>query len=453
MANMDRRGFLKTAPVAVGAVAAAKGLLANAGTQVTPADVRISGAPYTPRPDYPIHPQPYSDVTLTDTFWKPKIATNAEVTIPFEIQKLEELRLSVDSEMPWGGKSRIAVATDGDVRATIRLRIPGWARNEPVPGALYTYADRSGKHVTVSVNGRSVSAVPDATGYVSLERRWADGDAIAIDSPMEPRRVVSNPLVPQNRGRMAVERGPIVYCAEWPDADGGHVLNLLFDRNVELTPAVDDQLHGVTVIHTEARSITNPSMPAKPVKLIPYCRWANRGAGEMSVWLSTRGHAVGDIGPAGGFIFHENPNYATDGWRYLETAPFDQSAGAKWGCFRRAIPGARGTAVGTGKQNTEDMLAACNESGTAADLCSSLSLNGVRGWFLPSRDELALMYRNLKAAARGDFQDCGVADNFTYWASSQQTADMAVHIDFADLGRQHGDDKDFPRRVRAIRMV
>ena len=117
------------------------------------------------------------------------------------------------------------------------------------------------------------------------------------------------------------------------------------------------------------------------------------------------------------------------------------------------IPGARGTAVGTGKQNTLDMLQSCSEPGTAAVLCSSLILNGTRGWFLPSRDELALMYRHLKAEGLGDFQDRGVADNFTYWASSQQTADMAAHIDFADLGRQHGDDKDFPRRVRAVRMI
>ena len=80
-----------------------------------------------------------------------------------------------------------------------------------------------------------------------------------------------------------------------------------------------------------------------------------------------------------------------------------------------------------------------------------MSVNGVRGWFLPSRDELAFLYRNLKAKGAGDFRDGGVADNFTYWASSQDTADMAAHIDFADLGRQHGDDKDFPRRVRAIR--
>ena len=98
--------------------------------------------------------------------------------------------------------------------------------------------------------------------------------------------------------------------------------------------------------------MTNPSAPARPITLIPYYLWANRGAGEMSVWLSTREYAPGDVGPAGGFIFYVNPNFATDGWRYLEAAPFDQSAGAKWGCFRTAIAGARGTAVGTGRQNT-----------------------------------------------------------------------------------------------------
>jgi hypothetical protein len=99
------------------------------------------------------------------------------------------------------------------------------------------------------------------------------------------------------------------------------------------------------------------------------------------------------------------------------------------------------------------MLAACAEPGTAAHLCAALDVNGIGGWFLPSRDELALMYKNLKAAGVSDFGTGGIADNFSYWTSSQQTADMANHIDFADLGRLHYDDKDFPRRVRAIRRI
>jgi hypothetical protein len=269
---------------------------------------------------------------------------------------------------------------------------------------------------------------------------------------MEIRRVIADERVKENRRRMAVERGPIVYCAEWPEAEGGGVLDLLFDPAREMKPAADkDLLGGVTVIRADARRVSNPSSPSRPVTLIPYYLWANRGAGEMSVWLPTAEYALGDTGPAGGLIFYVNPNYAKDGWRYLEAALVDQSAGAKWGCFRTAISGARGTAVGTGRQNTTDMLAACSERGTAADLCASYSVNGVRGWFLPSRDELALMYRNLKATGAGDFRDSGMFDNCTYWASSQQSADMAAHIDFADNGRLHHDDKDFPRRVRAIR--
>lgn len=366
----------------------------------------------------------------------------------------KDIAFSVESEMPWGGKSRITVSTKDEVRGTIKLRIPGWTRNTPVPGTLYMYIDKVEKHATVSVNGKSVSAVPDKAGYVSLDRSWKNGDVIGVEFPVAVRRVVADQRVADNRRRMAIERGPIVYCAEWPEVEGGRVLDLLFDAAVELTPSVDDRFYdGVTVINAEARSLTNPSSPSRRVRLIPYYVWANRGPGEMSVWLSTAGYAPGDIGPAGGFIFYENPNYVADGWRHLEAAPFDQSAGAKWGCFRRAIAGARGTAVGDGRQNTIDMVAACTEPGSAADLCANLSVNGVRGWFLPSRDELALMYRHLKAAGLGDFRDGGVADNFTYWTSSQQTADMAAHIDFADLGRLHGDDKDFPRRVRAIRAI
>ena len=364
----------------------------------------------------------------------------------------KDLSLSVDSEMPWGGTSRITVSAKEDVKGSIKLRVPGWARSQPGPGSLYSYLDKVEKQTTVSINGKTAAAAVDNSGYVALERTWKNGDVVEIEFPVAVRRVVADRRVRESRGRMAVERGPLVYCCEWPDAAGGHVLGLLFDPKSELRPSVDTELYGgVTVIHTEAKSISNPTSGPTPVRLIPYYLWANRGAGEMSVWLSKAGYTLGDVGPAGGLIFYENQNYAADGWRYLEAAPFDQSAGAKWGCFRRAIDGARGTAVGTGKQNTLDMLTACAERGTAADLCANFSLNGVRGWFLPSRDELALMYRNLKATGAADFRDGGISDNFTYWASSQQTADMAAHIDFADLGRQHGDDKDFPRRVRAIR--
>ena len=364
----------------------------------------------------------------------------------------KDLALSVDSEMPWGGKSTITVAAKEAVRSAIKLRMPGWTRNIPAPGALYTYADAGSGSTTISVNGRAVSAAADPLGYVTLDREWQQGDRIEVQFPFAVRKVVADSRVKETRGRLAIERGPIVFCAEWPETEDRQALGLLLDNTTEPKAETDSALlGGVTVVRAGARKISNPSAAAKPVRLTPYPLWANRGAGEMTVWLPTREYAPGDVGPSGGLIFYVNPNYATDGWRYLEAAPVDQSVGAKWGCFRTAISGARGKTIGTGRQNTADMLAACAERGTAADLCANYVLNGIKGWFLPSTDELAQMYRSLRATGIGDFRDQGMPDNCQYWTSSQQTTDMADHIDFADNGRLHYDDKDFPRRVRAIR--
>lgn len=363
----------------------------------------------------------------------------------------QPVTLQVESDMPWGGATKITMSAKHDVKGAIKLRMPGWTRNQPAPGALYRYGTPSDRRATVSVNGRPVGAAPDAMGYVSIDRAWTSGDVIAVDFPMDVRRVAADSRVRADKGRMAIERGPIVYCAEWPDAGDKRVLDLLVSHDTPLVAAVDPARDGTTVIRTTARRVANPTLAAAPVTLIPYYQWANRGPGEMSVWLSHAEYAIGDVGPAGGLIFYDNPKYATDGWRYLEAAPVDQSAGARWGCFRTPTSGARGTAIGAGRENTKDMLATCAEAGTAARLCAEYTLNGVGGWFLPSRDELAQMYRALKATGLGDFAGRGIADNFTYWSSSQQTTDMAAHIDFADNGRQHSDDKDFPRRVRAIR--
>jgi DUF1680 family protein len=364
----------------------------------------------------------------------------------------KDLSISVESDMPWAGKSRISLSAKENVKAIVKLRVPGWARNQPAPGGLYSYLDRTEKQRRLSINGKSVAASVDKLGYISLDRNWSGEAVVEIEFPLEVRKVTADPRVVEDRGRMAIERGPLVYCTEWRDTADGRVLDLLFDPKAELKSSFSRELYGgVTLVSAAARKITNPSSAPQSVTLIPYHLWANRGAGEMSVWLSRAEYSIGDTGPAGGLIFYENPNYLTDGWRYLEAAPYDQSAGAKWGCFRKLIAGARGTTVGTGKQNTLDMLSACPGTGTAAALTADLTVSGIQGWFLPSTDELDLIYRNLKVKGLGNFPDAAALDNVAYWTSSQQTADMAAHIDFADLGRHHGDDKDFARRVRAIR--
>jgi DUF1680 family protein len=360
------------------------------------------------------------------------------------------LALTVASGMPWDGRSSVRVTSRNPVRTAIKLRIPGWARNHPVPGALYRYEDSIERGAAIRLNGASVDVPVGRDGYVSIDRTWAHDDVVDLEFPLPVRRVVADDRVRETGRRAAIERGPIVYCLEAQDA-GGPVLDLVLDRAPLAANAGEGLSGGATVVRGAAAPVQRPG-DAKPVTLIPYCLWANRNPAEMTVWLPASAYAVGDVGPAGGFIFYENPNYTRDGWRYLEAAPFDQSAGAPWGCFRRAISGARATAIGAGKQNTADILAACSDASSAAALCANLSVNGVRGWFLPSRDELALMYRNLKAAGLGNFS-ASAPDNVSYWTATQATADMAHHIDFADAGRQHYDDKDFLRRVRAIRMI
>jgi len=373
--------------------------------------------------------------------------------------------LAVASEMPWGGRTTIRVALregpagtsmqDARQDGAIKLRIPGWARNQPVPGtAIYRYESDVDDEVTVSVGGNAVSAVPDAMGYVTLNRTWRDGDVIEVDFPMQVRRVLADERIDAAKGRVAVERGPIVFCAEWPEAPDGRTLTLLLDRDAPLEAVrASDLFPGAMVINTRVRDMLDPSAAARPMRLIPYHLWANRGAGEMSVWLSEKAFEIGDVGPAGGYIVYENENHAADGWRYLEAAPFDQSGGARWGCFRQPTSGADRTGIGMGDLNTREMIAACDEPVTAATLCTTLNLNGVEGWYLPSTDELVAMYDNLHARGIGNWGDAGLKDNVQYWASSQNSTDMAAHVDFADLGRVHGDDKDFPRRVRAIRKI
>ncbi len=359
--------------------------------------------------------------------------------------------VNMRSQMPWDGRSTLTIEATREVRAAIKLRIPGWARNRPVPEGLYAYVERVDARATIAVNGAAAAAAPDDLGYVTLDRDWHNGDRIVIEFPMPIRTIAADPRVAACAGRVAVERGPIVYCAEWPEVASGRVLDLVFEtKRLSTSTTTKSLLDGVTLVRTNARPMRTGADAPLDVDLIPYHLWANRGAGEMTVWLPTRDFAVGDVGPAGGLIFYVNPSHAADGWRFLEAAPADQSGGAKWGCFRTALAGARGAGVGAGAQNTRDMVAHCDDPASAAALCASYRVNGVGGWFLPSRDELALMHRNLAAAGLGGFA-AGAADNVSYWSSTQNDADMAAHIDFADDGRQHVDDKDFPRRVRAVR--
>ena len=197
--------------------------------------------------------------------------------------------------------------SDGDVKLTIvkgggnfdlNIRIPGWVRGEVVPSDLYSFVD--GKHLDycIKVNGKEVidSNVKDnalTDGYAVLNRKWKKGDVIEIHFDMEPRLVKANDKVVDDRGRLAVERGPLVYCAEWPDNDADvstYLLNqhptLEMGKNITITSG-----HKVQSITTNAQALSIGSdgklkTADRTLTLIPYYAWDHRGQkGGMDVWL------------------------------------------------------------------------------------------------------------------------------------------------------------------------
>lgn len=149
-------------------------------------------------------------------------------------------------------------------------------------------------------------------------------------------------------------------------------------------------------------------------------------------------YAIGDLGPAGGIVFY----IYGGGLHGMEAATEDQSIGAAWGCEGTEITGADGTASGTGAQNTADILAGCTDSGIAAEIADSYSLNGYDDWFLPSKDELGLLYQQKDVV--GNF-----ADNY-YWSSTESGSGSAWSQHFFN-GYWHASNKSDLDRVRAVR--
>lgn len=202
--------------------------------------------------------------------------------------KSKKLVLEQETSYPWDGDIRIRVA-QGTIPFTMNLRIPGWVRNEVLPGDLYYYDDKQKPGYTVTVNGETVEGVLQK-GYLQIERKWKKGDVVEIHFDMQPRVVRANEKVTADRGRVAIERGPIVYCAEWPDNDF-NVHNILLNQHPSFQ-VVDkpDLLYGIREITTDAQALSYDVAGKLAVKdvnltLIPYYAWAHRGEGDMEVWL------------------------------------------------------------------------------------------------------------------------------------------------------------------------
>jgi uncharacterized protein len=203
------------------------------------------------------------------------------------------VRLVQETRYPWDGSVKVTVSPDSRSDLTINVRIPGWARNEAMPSDLYRFLDKSDEPVVLKINGKPVSLKLDR-GYASLNRRWVRGDAIELLLPMLVRRIVANEQVTADRGRVALQRGPLVYCAEWPDNPNGRVRNLVLPDSRPLTAEFKPGLlNGVEIIKSKAIGLAYDengklTRSEQDFTAIPYYAWANRGRGQMIVWIPNK---------------------------------------------------------------------------------------------------------------------------------------------------------------------
>jgi len=208
------------------------------------------------------------------------------------------VELCQQTRYPWDGNVTLTVTPQKKTAFTLNVRIPGWARNEPVPSDLYRYDDNLKPEVKLAVNGKPVMLALKK-GFAQIKRTWQPGDTVTLELPMPVRRVVAHPAVKDDADQFAVERGPLVYCAEGADNDG-KVLARVPGTEVRFETQERRDLFGgiVTVRVLCSRGAQSPRIPGTPAErrgytsdaltLIPYCLWENRGPNEMTVWFRTK---------------------------------------------------------------------------------------------------------------------------------------------------------------------
>jgi DUF1680 family protein len=204
-----------------------------------------------------------------------------------------DIQVIQENNYPWDGDLTFRINPTSPVAFNLRLRIPGWASNQAMPSNLYIFETTSDKKMTLKINGNAADFTMDK-GYAVVKRTWKKGDVVELVLPMEVRRIIANKNVKEDIGKVALQRGPLMYCAEWPD-NNSSVSNLILPATATFSSEFKpDLLHGVTVIKSEASAIlidpsgSSVSSVKQGFTAIPYYAWAHRGKGEMVVWIPER---------------------------------------------------------------------------------------------------------------------------------------------------------------------
>jgi uncharacterized protein len=210
-------------------------------------------------------------------------------TIPV---KQTDIAVSMQTDYPWDGNIRIRIEPAKKIKTALYIRIPGWASGTAVPGGLYQFTDTAWEKPVLLLNGK-ITDYNIEKGYAVMNREWKKGDQIEFRIPMPVKTIVSRKELGENEGRVAIQRGPLVYCIEGADNEG-KALNIIADGKMNLLPekgnVLDEQvifLKGPMTSVAIKDSGTTIGTEKKIVTAIPYYTWCNRGSNEMQVWLPT----------------------------------------------------------------------------------------------------------------------------------------------------------------------
>jgi len=211
--------------------------------------------------------------------------------------KNSKLKISQTTKYPWDGDVMISVNPEKQSKFGLHIRIPGWSRNQPVPGDTYAFTETDASNFTLSINGKPENCKLE-NGYVFIDRNWKKGDKINLNLPMPVRRVKAIDQVKEDRNSVALQRGPLVYCFEHPD-NGAQTMNIILPDNAKFTAEFKSGLlNGVVVLNGNAPVVSvssdglNVSTENKPVMAIPYYSWANRGPGPMQMWMPRKAQDI-----------------------------------------------------------------------------------------------------------------------------------------------------------------
>ena len=191
---------------------------------------------------------------------------------------------------PWDGDLLFTINPKSSFNFSFLIRIPGWAQNEAMPSDLYSFQHELNNKIIITINGKPVDYNME-NGYAVLKRNWSKNDKVEVKFPMEIRKVTANKNVKDDLGKVALQRGPLMYCAESMD-NNGKASNFILPENTVFTSDFNqDKLNGVEEIKAQvpAVEINNNGEEIKTVQqsftAIPYYAWANRGKGEMMIWF------------------------------------------------------------------------------------------------------------------------------------------------------------------------